>query len=525
MLTTVSSGVRRSLVLVCTLIVCAGLIMVARRGADAPATSDTAVIETYTRLASHAQLWLGAYSRFQWHHPGPLPFYLLAPFYALSGGMTTGLHAGAAALSLGFACLTIAVLLRRRPALAVTGSAALAVLAWRSAEALGSPWNPHMTLLPMVALMVVTADVIAGSPRSLPLVALCASLAAQAHVALVPTALALGVVACVRALMGLRESDARRSPWLRSLLAMSVVLLVVWMMPLVEQLTGTPRGNVTELWQFFAVQSRPGQPIGVAVSAWSDMFVGVLRPDFYVAHGWPWVESPVLWAEWGTLALLAVTAARAARGARFGDTFTAALGAVVLLASSSALWSATRVEDRIFDHDVFWMAAPGVLALTLLSDWLLTTACRGWHAGRSICATACLFGLAAVAWPVVRHLEAQVEVSHRPPESARAARAMADDLERFLTSESVARPLVLIDQDAWEYVAGAVLDLQKRGMPVSFEEDWVVMFTPRFRKTGQEDVLITVAAAKEHERLTARGVRLISAHAPVFVHVEPITRR
>lgn len=171
MLTTVSSGVRRGLLVVCAVVACAGLILVARRGVDAPATSDMAVIATYTRLASHGQLWLGAYSRFQWHHPGPLPFYLLAPFYALSGGITPGLHAGAAVLSLGLLSLALSVLLRRRPLLGLAASVAFAVCAWRSAEALASPWNPHMALLPMLALIVLTADVVAGRFRSLPLVA------------------------------------------------------------------------------------------------------------------------------------------------------------------------------------------------------------------------------------------------------------------------------------------------------------------------------------------------------------------
>ena len=88
-------AVRRALLLLLSALVCAALIALARQAADAPATSDMAVIESYTLLASRAELLLGAYSRFQWHHPGPLYFYLLAPFYALSGEKTAGLDAGA----------------------------------------------------------------------------------------------------------------------------------------------------------------------------------------------------------------------------------------------------------------------------------------------------------------------------------------------------------------------------------------------------------------------------------------------
>src|SRR3954447_22774273 len=136
--------VRRMLALVVVVAVCAGLVASARRGAAAPATSDTAVIESYTLMASQGRLLVGAYSRFQWHHPGPLYFYLLAPFYMASGYKTAGLNAGAAALSIGSICIVALVLGRRRPTLALAASATLALYAWRGSEALASPWNPHV---------------------------------------------------------------------------------------------------------------------------------------------------------------------------------------------------------------------------------------------------------------------------------------------------------------------------------------------------------------------------------------------
>ena len=96
------------------------------------------------------------------------------------------------------------------------------------------------------------------------------------------------------------------------------------------------------------------------------------------------------------------------------------------------------------------------------------------------------------------------------------------DPERALSvieREHVTRPKIEIDQDSWGYVAGAVLDLQKRGMLVSVPDDWVVMFTPEFAPTGREPVTLMAAMPREHERLAARGQRLISSHEPVFVHL------
>jgi hypothetical protein len=46
--------------------------------------------------------------------------------------------------------------------------------------------------------------------------------------------------------------------------------------------------------------------------------------------------------------------------------FEAALGGLLLLVSLQALWSATRIEETIFDHEVFWMSSLGALNIALL---------------------------------------------------------------------------------------------------------------------------------------------------------------
>ncbi len=516
------SRVGRLLPALCVIALCVALLFVVRRGGDAPTTSDTAVIESYVRLATQGALRLGAYSRFQWHHPGPLYFYVLAPFYVFGGSTTSTLNAGAAAISFACVWLVASVLIHRRPSMAVATGAMLVLLAVRSSEALASPWNPHVTLLPMLALLVVTADVVAGAAGSLPYVAVLASLAAQAHVAVMPVALVLGALAFVRACAGAVMPQDTRA-WRRSLIVTGCALLAAWVLPAWEQLTGTPHGNITELWRFFVQQSRPDQTLATAVSAWSDMFTGLLRPDYYVAHGWPFVESPVKWAEWTTLGVLAAVAVRSAICARRRESFSAVLGVLVLLVAAIALWSTRHIDDRIFDHDVFWMVGLGAIAFALLLDALLTLALRSASSGVVARGVAVVL-IAGTCWPVFDEVRTKTAASLHPSPAGLTARALADDLDTYMQREGVTRPLVLIDQDAWEYVAGAVLDLQKRGRLVSFEEDWVVMFTPEFRVTGREDAVITIAVAPLHQQLAAKGVREISAHDPVFAHVERVSR-
>src|SRR6516164_9762469 len=62
-------------------------------------SEDIAVTELYTDLASHGRLLLGPYSRFGWHHPGPVYFYLQAPLYAASNRAGASLFLGAMAIN------------------------------------------------------------------------------------------------------------------------------------------------------------------------------------------------------------------------------------------------------------------------------------------------------------------------------------------------------------------------------------------------------------------------------------------
>jgi hypothetical protein len=375
-------------------------------------------------------------------------------------------------------------------------------------------------VVPLLALVVVAADAVAGTAMMLPVVGLLASLAGQAHVALMPCVLAIAAIPFGRTVVS-ACTGADRVRWRRSLALTAVTLVVLWAVPFYEQLTGVPRGNLTELYRFFAQQTRAGQPLHAAVSAWADMMIGPLRPDFYVAHGWPFVESPVRWAEWGALVTLALVGAFGIRGMRRHDWFDQALAGLLLLAAAVSLWSTTRIEERIFDHDVFWIVGLGALGIAVAVDGLIpivvVPTTPSWPRP-AFWACVVLLGVAGAA--ALRDVERVVQQSTNPPADAAIARAVADDLRTYLDRERVRRPLVKIDQDAWGYAAGAILDLQKRGRIVSVEEDWVVMFTPEFRATGQEDAVVTIAMPPEHLRLEARGIRVISTHEPVYAHAE-----
>src|SRR5580765_82341 len=89
-----------------------GLVNFAASATPIVTDADIAVNELYVELATKGQLLVGPYSRFGWHHPGPLYFYVVAPFYALAGHQAAAMYAVALAFNLA-ALVVIAWVLAR----------------------------------------------------------------------------------------------------------------------------------------------------------------------------------------------------------------------------------------------------------------------------------------------------------------------------------------------------------------------------------------------------------------------------
>ncbi len=165
--------------------------------------ADGALLEIYTLHAAHGTLHLGAYSRYQWNHPGPAYFYLLAPGYILSGYREDSLLV--TVLVLNLISIGGLIWLARK-----YGGAALAygltiwlalfyahqnsAVGWDFGDLLSNPWNPHTPVLPFALLMGLSAAIASGHLVALPVAALVATVVGQTHVAFIPVSLtAVGV--------------------------------------------------------------------------------------------------------------------------------------------------------------------------------------------------------------------------------------------------------------------------------------------------------------------------------------------
>ena len=120
--------------------------------------------------------------------PGADVFFILAPFYVLSGFRTAGVAAAALAINLGSIAALSFVCLRAGPgSLAAMATTFTLVYVARFAAILASQWNPHVLVLPSVAVIGMAAAVAVGWIELLPFVAIVAAFAVQTHLGLLPT--------------------------------------------------------------------------------------------------------------------------------------------------------------------------------------------------------------------------------------------------------------------------------------------------------------------------------------------------
>ena len=470
----------------------AALIFYARTAdaAFAP-VGDIALIETYTIHATHGELLLGPYSRYGWNHPGPLYFYVQAAFYALSGDRSAGLSAGALAINLFALGILVWVCFRAAGPvfLPIAIAAATALFATRTLDMMASQWNPHVLVLPTMAIVVVAAAIAAGSIRLLPVLVALASFVVQTHLGLGPAVIAVSGAATamliVRATVIRSEGTTRVWP---ILIAASGLFFVLWMLPLAQEFS-RPEGNLTQLWMFFgAGEARPGQPWRISFRTWADMISALPRSDVHVGWGNRYRPDAGPWNQAGAITETTAVAAIALWAALRKERFRAALATMTLIASLVGLWSITRIDDDPYDHLVFWLAGIGTLQLGLIVDAVVRVIPR---ANRPIpvrlAAVACvlLFGVAVAEG--FQGLRVIVSRSFRPGLQQLTARRLADWIAPTLEA-SVERPLVTIDQPAWGIAAGVLLQLRKRQIPYSVEEGWSFMFGPASLRSSDRDV-------------------------------------
>ncbi|NMH97405.1 hypothetical protein [Pseudonocardia acidicola] len=467
-----------------TLLVAVPFIVVAVRSLTANRhvlfAGDQALIGLDVDDAARLDQTVGAYSRYLWAHPGPAWFYLLAPVHQLSGAGSAGLVAATAVVNAVFAGLLVAVVHRRGspvPTL-VVAALVLGFVLRMPAAFFVQVWNPFAVLLPAALLVALGAEAVARAGLChLLATAVVGSYLLQTHVGTLPLVGLVTLAAALGTWHGARRRgrEENRPVHPRRAAVLGGLLVLIWLPPVVQQLTAAPgQGNLRRLAAFFlhpgagAVGHTPRE----AVTAVGRMLAtapygrgpGPLEMDVSVLPGSVIVA---LLAQAGAAVVLV------AAGRRLGQSRVQWTGLLVLVALVAAVAAARTATGPLYWYLIVWA---GVLPLCTAIGYADLTAgllARRWClVGSSASAPLRRSVAPAVAGGVVAVLVAGASVSlgratPAVPDSAGVHAAMP--LVNVALGDPGGAPAVTLeldDHELWPIAAGVAYDLTGKGYRV-----------------------------------------------------------
>jgi hypothetical protein len=491
----------------------------ARESPPITTDADLAVGELYTELAAEARLLVGPYSRFGWHHPGPMYFYVQAPLYVLGGRRAAAMYAGALVMNVA-AVLTLAWVLTRqaRGPLPVFVIAACLVLALRAPRFLASPWTAHVTILPLLAFVALCAAM-PGSPRLAPLLVVFGTFVLQTHVGLAAPAAALFIATAIVLLVDRRQANVRG---LFPFAAAAGIGLLLWLPTMIEAAFHRG-GNAAALARLFAAARQPDHTMTEALIAWSYGVTGVLRPDFGLPWGAHFSADHAWWTIPCAIGQLLALAIVARRDALAGRRFDARFAMSIAIASLAGLWSLTRVRDDILDHEIFWLSATGAITLGVIAAAgtraIQATRSRAVSVHERALRAGVLLMLLATAAVGIRHLEDFTSFERRRVERTQIVDAY-EAIRDYMRTRQVRAPLVRIEAPAWSQAAGILLRLRQDGSGAAVPDEWLPMFTNVFAADGREDAVITIGRGRAPRDAVDTRQATVLLFDSFWLHVE-----
>lgn len=433
----------------------------------------------------------------QGSHPGPLSFYSWAGPYRLFGSSAWALQVASAVVNLVAVLFALTIGARRGGRIGVAVVAGVVALLIRGfgIEVFVQPWNPYAPILWWLVALLAVWSVLLGDHRMLVVLVLAVAFCTQTHVSYLLLGAAMVVLAAVAMAVNLRRVGAvARGPLISSVWTATVVAVVVWIPPLVDQIRRSP-GNARQLLDHFG---SPGEP---AIGLWAGvrhtlrhldpvdgLFAMISDPAALLTAGFDperriWMGAVVLLVWVGTVAL----------AVRLAHRTLVSLHAVVAVALVVGVISMSRIFGKLWYYLTLWAwVTAAVLAVAVV--WTAAVALRELipdGRGRRLM-TGVAEALAVIAI-VAAVVGSTIEASDAVPPEAHLSDTLGELLPptlRALDEERIDRDGPVTGPDASYVVTwsdayffgsqgyGLVNELERRGYQVGVLEPWRVPMTP-----------------------------------------------
>lgn len=486
-------------------------------------TGDMAQAELHLRgIWQHPPL-VGAAGRItsdagiQGSHPGPSLWFAMYPVYALFGRTSFGLMA--AVTSVNLAAFVGALWLARRrggtPLLLLVGLLIVVLVRASGPMFFIEPWNPWLAVFPFLVFLLAVWEVAEGRVRLLPLAVVTGSHCVQCHTGYLVIVLGLLAAATVWAIAvawrsGRFAGVRRLAPWLAAATAAGFVM---WLPPIIDQLTRTP-GNMSILAQNFATPDEPylakGLVLRATLSQLSLLGPWVTGPALVTRNLPAVVLTVALWA-WA-----AVTAWRAR------DRSALTLHAVLALSVVIGLFSVERIFGSYLEYTIrwFWIVTGLVVVASLWTLWQVrlagpvadgtSTVAAAGPSGRGRRLGAAIVAVAVVITAVASvQFDRRVDLSGRP--DSELVGAVVDQVQAGLRpgGHYLVRWYDPVGLGAVPF--GLVLELARRGFSTGVDQQFSAAALPQrvLPEAKADGVLYVVLGGKIDEVAATPGVQEI----------------
>ncbi|MCL5125083.1 MAG: hypothetical protein M1511_11400 [Deltaproteobacteria bacterium] len=485
--------------------------------------SDNAGIEINTISACRGHQLLGVGSRFEWNHPGPIYFYLMAPIYVLAGKNASALSLAATIIALVFVIATLIAARRGTEwssgTLAYCVGILLAVYLWTIP--VDSIWNPHVLYVPFVLFLLLCGLLSIGRTWVLPGIVFVGSFLIQTHLGTAPCVMALAMISLTTCFSkGLRSrlgfttiTQGSSKIWLFVSL---IILALAWFPPIMEELTHSP-GNLTKLFHFFA-RRQDHHRLLEAFTSFSIQFswLGLLFPDHAgsgMSRRWLEVISVVV-AVFQLISLILVYRINVSKG----QYFNASIAAITGIGSLFAVLSIVTIKGPIYGYLVGWMSGLGLTAYAVILSAVIDGLIRharvfrrdmDWQRIATSAGIFLILGSIAVTLWGLSDLPGRMVGEFAPRCSSaeeRRVKELSECLLSYLDAEKISRPLIRWDHNRWPTAIGVILQLAKSNKPFGQEG----LFGDDYAVNGKQDAVIVI---KGHVETVKSGYKLICSHA------------
>lgn len=462
--------------------------------------ADEAIIEL--ELAQVPQHWplTGAYSRFEFHHPGPAGTYLVIPAYYMAGGRSVGVNLGALLVNL-LAIAFAAWALRpwSLPGLLAALVGGALTIRYLGSMVLTTAWGPYQSIALLVALLALMSRFRRAEIASWLMAVLIGGILIQIHVLYIPV-LALALLVGVLAPGGAGLGWGRRGA---AILAGLVVLL--WLPLLLDVFRGE-QSNALALWHFFthpvATPDAPGRfALGAqAVSAWILAQTGALASPFPdAAHSeWALTSPAALWVAFlGQIAVAIWLGSRLFRqeGHRPGLRLVAL--AVVLMVWG--LFAVLRIQGPAFPYILAWLTPVTAILWSAGLWWVMDWT---WRRPRLRVGPVCL-ALTVAAVSLAGTLSDDGDQRARLPhfQGVQAAKIAETVLAEMPEIKEQGVHLARADRELWSLVSALLLQFGKLGVEATVSHDFALMIPSGYLDTlpRKTQLWLTTNADKKKE--------------------------